>query len=256
MKFHTDFAPFWAPEDEGGSGGGEGETKDTGGDAGADAEETGIANADDQGAAESKDDEAGTVLDGGTAEGEANSGDGDGEGDEGAGDGEDDGDSEVPEEYEFNNLPEGVELDQDMADAVTPVFKDLGLTQDQADKLVEAYVGAQTKAAEAQADMIGQTMKEWVETAKTDKEIGHNNWDSSVQAANAVLREFGTPELVQDVMVGQGVGNHPEVIRLLARIGKAVSDDQFLTGEQTDTSADVPAETRWYGDTTPTSKKG
>lgn len=239
--------PVFAPADEGT--GGATDTKDTGGDAGADA--TGIANADDQGAAPKE--EQGTVLDGGTAKGQDNSDGGEEDGDKA---GEAEGEKpEVPESYEFTDLPGGMELDATLTEAVSPVFKELGLTQDQASKLVQAYAGVMANQAQAMADQVTEMVKGWVDTAKADKEIGHNNWQRSVDAANAVLRKFGTPELVQEVMVNQGMGNHPEVIRLLARIGLSVSDDTLITGEQTDT-AQAPLEAVWYGETTPTSKKG
>lgn len=194
----------------------------------------------------------GVAIDGGTAEGQDNSG-------EDKDSGEDGGEEPVvPEEYVYDGveLPEGVDLDPTMTEAMNPVFKELGLTQEQANALVSTYAGQVSQQALDQAKAIEQMVHGWVDTAKSDKEIGHNNWQGSVDAANAVIRKFGTPELVQDVMVNQGMGNHPEVIRLLARIGKSVGDDKFITGVETDTSPDQPAEARWYGDTTPTSKKG
>lgn len=250
------FLPVFAPEDEGAGGGG----GDTGGDAG------GAGGQGDAGGGGDTSDASGTVLDGGGENPDQGGGDGEtkpegdtsGEkdGDEDKKDGEDNPDDVVPEEYDFSKvLPEGMELDKGMADAMAPVFKDMGLTQAQANKMVAAYAEAVNAHAKAQAEEIGNIMKSWVTKAKDDAEIGKAAWTESVRQANAVLKKFGTPELVQEVMVGQGVGNHPEVIRIFARIGKALSDDVLTTGEQTDTSKDEPAESRWYK-TTPTTKKG
>lgn len=252
--------PVFAPEGEGagGGGGGEGEgNSGDGGDTGAGGDTgDGIATADDQ-KQDQGDGEAdgdGTVLNGEGADGEDEGGE---NGSKDGADGEEDGEGEgAPEEYDFSDvLPDGVELDTTMNEAMSPAMRELGLTQEQANGLVKAYIDGQTKAAEAQAAEVGRVMKEWVSTAKADKEIGHNNWDDSVRHANAVLKEFGTPELVQDVMVGQGVGNHPEVIRVFARIGKAIADDSTPSGQSTDTTQRSEEE-RWYGGTTPTSKKG
>ena len=254
-------APVWDKAGEGGTGGGGqentgGEGGDTGGD-GAGAGETGIGTADDQGG-EGGDggntDDGDVALNGGTADGQDNS---EGGQDGGDNEGEGEGDGEAPDEYDFTDvLPEGMEMDQGLADAVSPVFKDLGLSQEQANKLVEVYAGAMQEQAQASADAAKELVSGWKDTAKQDKEIGLNNWKDSVDAANAAIRTFGTPELVQDVMIGQGMGNHPEVIRMFSRIGKAIADDSLVTGEATDTSGDVDQAEVWYGATTPKSKKG
>lgn len=246
--------PVFAPADEGAGGGG----GDTGGDAGGAGDQ-----GDADGGADASDD-SGTVLDGGAKPDQGGDGDkapdegdksADGEGEDKE-DGEADPDDVVPEEYDFSKaMPEGMELDAGMAQAMAPVFKDMGLTQAQANKMVAAYAEAVRAHTQAQADEIGNIMKSWVTKAKDDAEIGKAAWTESVRQANAVLQKFGTPELVQEVMIGQGVGNHPEVIRIFARIGKALSDDVLTTGKQTDTSGDVPAESRWYK-STPTTKKG
>lgn len=250
--------PVFAPAGEDGAGAeGEAGETNTGGDAGADTD-TGIASADNQG--EQGGDAPDAVLNGGTAEGQDNPGEGKGEGDDSDGEDEgktEDGEAEVPDEYDFTQaMPEGMEMDQGLAEAVTPVFKDLGLTQDQAVALTEAYAGHIQTMADQQAQQINDMVAGWVDTAKADKEIGHAAWKESVDSANKVIREFGTPELVNDVLVQQGMGNHPEVIRLLARIGKAVGDDSLVTGTETDTGEVAPKENLWYGDTTPTSKRG
>ena len=246
--------PVFAPAGEDGAdGAGEAGETNTGGDTGTDAN-TGIATADNQGG---EGDNPDTVLNGGTAEGQDNSGEGEGEGDD-KGDGEDDGDeANIPDEYDFTEaMPEGMEMDQGLAEAVSPVFKELGLTQDQAVTLTKAYAEHIQAAADQQAQQINDMVSGWVETAKADKEIGHAAWKESVDYANKVIREFGTPELVNDVLVQQAMGNHPEMIRLLSRIGKAISDDSLVTGTATDTGDAAPREALWYGDTTPTSKKG
>jgi len=250
MKLYTEFAkfaPLWAPEDEG-AGGGDGDegTLDT----------VLTGEADDPTTANEgepkKEGEEGT-------EGEPKK---EGEGEpkkEGEGEPKKEGEGEQdgpPEAYDFTAImPEGVEVDATMVESMAPAFKELGLTQEQANGLVKAYMAGAEQRAKADAEVIGNTMKTWVETAKADKEIGGAQWEETVRSANAVLKKFGTPELIQDVMIGQGVGNHPEVIRFVARIAKRVSDDVLDTGEKIDTSG-TATESAWYGDTTPSKKKG
>lgn len=259
--------PLFEGEQEGGAsaanGGGEG-GENTGGDAGAGGDgatdETGTEGA-----------RPGAAIDGGTAASEDNT-DGTGTSDESGGDTTDGdtedgdgGDKEGEEKggqegddvtYEPFDIPEGLEVDEQMLDSVTPVMKELGLEQEQAQKMVSAYADIVQQQAEAQADLIKQTFEGWVETAKKDPEIGGDKWQATVDKANAVIRKIGTKELIDDVLVGNGMGNHPEVIRVFARIADDVLSDEAPTGKQTDASGPVSPESDWYGDTTPSAKKG
>lgn len=163
-------------------------------------------------------------------------------------------DDAVPEgEYEFA-MPEGVELDKGMANAMTPLFKELGITQGQANKLVEAY-GAQVQtSAEAAAQAFVDTVVGWDTAAKADPEIGNDHWDATVAAGNAALQKLGTPELTK-ALADTGMSNHPEMIRFMARTAKAIGVDTFDKGDTVDTG-DVSTEVSWYADTTPAIKKG
>lgn len=169
--------------------------------------------------------------------------------------GENPDDDVVPgegEDYTFE-APEGMEIDEDMAAAMSPLFKQIGITQGQANQLVAAY-GAQIAAgAEAQANAFVDRITGWTEAARNDTEIGGDKWDATVAAANGALQKLGTPELTQ-ALQETGMSNHPEVIRFMHRTALALGIDNFDPGENVDTG-DVPTEEAWYGKTTPTSKK-
>ncbi|MGM0743218.1 MAG: hypothetical protein ACQEVT_16760 [Pseudomonadota bacterium] len=98
---------------------------------------------------------------------------------------------------------------------------------------------------------VRQMLDDWLDTAKADKEIGGQNWDASIATAQKVIDRFGTPELMADVIQGQGLGTHPEVIRLLPRIGNGLSDDLLETE-----TPDAPSDGTWRYATTPTERVG
>ena len=128
---------------------------------------------------------------------------------------------EVPEDgkYEFT-LPEGMEMDTVLAEKAGPVLKDAGITREQANKLA-GIIAADRKE---RFEQWGKTQEEWVSKAKTDKEFGGDKFDASITGAKRVLNKFGTPEL-QEYLTASGGGNHPEMIRFMARVGNAISDD-------------------------------
>jgi hypothetical protein len=156
------------------------------------------------------------------------------------------------ETYEFT-LPEDIEIDATLAEAAQPVFKELGLTRAQANRLATLVAEHQTKMTGEIVDQFVATQKQYVADAKADPEIGKGNWDTSTKQANQALQKFGTPGLVA-ALREHGMANHPEMIRFCARIGLKTADDTLDTGTSVDTKV-VPAEERWYGTTTPTTKK-
>lgn len=137
----------------------------------------------------------------------------------------------VPEDGKYNlSMPDGVELDQALLDEVAPQFKELGLTTKQAQALTDKFIAAQSKRAEAQADTWAQTITGWVDTAKADPEIGGAKWDSTVKTASGVVGKFGSPEL-KEYLNASGAGNHPEMIRFMAKVGAVISEDNPAISE-------------------------
>lgn len=173
---------------------------------------------------------------------------------EGAGD-EGDEDNSVPEgdaSYEFK-MPEGVEMDEELASEMTPLLKDLKIGNADANKLATALTTYMQKQAEGMMDAYVDKVNKWTSDAKADKELGAD-WDGNVAIANNALQKFGTPELTAS-LAETGMSNHPEMIRFMYRVAKATGNDTLDRGKDVDTS-DLPPEASWYGKTTPDKKAG
>jgi len=134
----------------------------------------------------------------------------------------------APEKYEFK-FPEGVQADEALLGEFTPLAKELGLNQEGAQKLVDLYAKAQGQAMKTVTDHWDNLNKEWVGKVNSDKEYGGADLDKNVAVAKLAIDKFGTPELKEALNL-TGVGNHPEVVRFFYRVGKAISDDKFDTG--------------------------
>lgn len=133
----------------------------------------------------------------------------------------------APEKYEFK-APDGAELDTEAVAAFEPIAKELNLTNEQAQKLVDLYGTRLTQAAEAQQSAWQKQLDTWVTEVKSDKEIGGKAFDQNVDHAKSAIEKFGTPEL-KKALDATGFGNHPELVRVFARIGKAMAEDTFVT---------------------------
>jgi len=131
----------------------------------------------------------------------------------------------APEKYEFT-APEGKEYDSNLLTAFEAAAKDSNLTQETAQKLLDKMAPA---IAERQTEQVAAIRKDWFEASKSDKEFGGEKLEQNLGVAKKALDTFGSPELNQ-LLVSTGLGNHPEVIRMMYRAGKAIGEDTFVSG--------------------------
>jgi hypothetical protein len=135
----------------------------------------------------------------------------------------------APEAYETFTLPEGVEIDEATLGEATAMFKDIGLPQDKAQKLVDFYTGKLAAAAEAPQKLWEATQADWQGQVRADPEIGGAKLDATIATAAKAIDKFGGTELRAALDI-TGAGNHPEVIRFFARVGASLSEADFVAG--------------------------
>jgi hypothetical protein len=138
----------------------------------------------------------------------------------------------APEAYEFK-APEGRVFDSEVMASYSQVAKELNLSQESAQRLLDA-VGP--KMAERQMAMIEATRNGWADNSKSDREFGGEKLSENLGVAKKALDAFGTAEL-RTLLNETGLGNHPELIRFMFRAGKAISEDRMVTGAATQAKA-------------------
>ncbi|HHG1728943.1 TPA: peptidase [Enterobacter cloacae] len=134
----------------------------------------------------------------------------------------------APEKYELK-AGEGVELDTEALKDFEPVARELNLTNEQAQKLVDAYPKILAGVQQRQAEAWQKQTEGWAETVKADKEIGGDKLTANLSAAQRALDQFGTPEL-KEYLNATGLGNHPDLVKTFVKIGKAMSEDGMVDG--------------------------
>lgn len=136
----------------------------------------------------------------------------------------------VPEAYAFANLPEGYSISEEQLAAFSPVLKELGLTQEQADKLVAFDAQRSLAAAEASQQQAiefrNKQVGEWETALRSDAEFGGANFDANVAVAQQFLTDFGSPEL-SAFLAESGLGSHPEVVRMFHKAGKELGEGKL-----------------------------
>lgn len=133
----------------------------------------------------------------------------------------------APEKYEFQ-APEGQAFDDAILEAYSEVAKELNLSQDDAQKLLDKVAPVMHAR---QQEQIAQVQEGWAEASRADKEFGGDKLDANLGVAKKALDAFASPEL-KTLLKDTGLGNNPEVIRFMYRAGKAISEDRIVTGQQ------------------------
>lgn len=139
-------------------------------------------------------------------------------------------------------MPDGQTLPPEVKAMITEAAKDLDLTQEQAQKLFEINV----KREQAVHQRVADQGTQWLNELPSDKEFGGEKLSENLAVAKKAMEAFGTPELKQ-LLETSRLGNHPEVIRVFFRAGKAISQDsRFVSGGSGDKPAKADAASALY----------
>lgn len=135
----------------------------------------------------------------------------------------------APEKYDFKPA-EGQELDTAALEQFEPIARELNLTNEQAQKMVDLYgTKIMPMVQKQQAEAWQKTTEQWAADVKADKEIGGDKLTANLSAAQRALDQFGTPEL-KEYLNATGLGNHPDLVKSFVKIGKAMSEDGMVDG--------------------------
>jgi hypothetical protein len=149
----------------------------------------------------------------------------------------------APEAYTDFKFPEGVEVNQPMLEDFKSTAKKHNLTQEAAQELIDL----QAKHMQGVSEKLQKDFNEIIATWRKEavQELGPD-YKKEVVYAGRAIDKFGTPELRQ-LLNQTGVGNHKELVRFFVKVGKTISEDEFVDGKQkTGQKSDAQL---FYGDT-------
>lgn len=138
----------------------------------------------------------------------------------------------APEAYEPFKVPEGVSYDDEAAKEFGDLAKELNLTQEQAQKLVDVYAKKQTAQHEALTDHLNKMKESWVGDVK--KAWG-DDFDkrSAMAVKGAELGDEAFVELMNGRdknLPGIVLADHPAVAGYLAKVGEMISEKPMAEG--------------------------
>lgn len=158
--------------------------------------------------------------------------------------------SAAPEKYDLK-IPKNSNLTPTRLDKIAASAKERGLSNEDAQRLVEQESEAVGDYVQSLHSEFSKRQDSWIQSLKSDQEVGGENFKQNAELAHRVINRFGT-ESLQKELTTSGLGNHPELVRMCVRIGKMMSDDQLVL-PMTQTAMSKRAEDVLYDH--PTSKK-
>ncbi len=131
----------------------------------------------------------------------------------------------VPETYSLK-VPEGSVLSQAQVEAVSLFAKEKGLSNDEAQLALEQRSIAAADFAKTQTDSFEAVKGQWLEECKTDKDFGGDKLPETVRHAKVAVERY-FPEIKAE-LDRTGLGNHPGLLRGMARIGREMGSDTLV----------------------------
>lgn len=125
--------------------------------------------------------------------------------------------------YSNLQLPQGMTLEHETAREALPILKELGAKPEQAQKLVSAAAKLVAKTETALMGEFKATVASWEKATRNDPELGGARLPQTVAAAKRAIDrgaiDAAHAARVRKVLNETGVGNHPDIVRLFARLG-------------------------------------
>ncbi len=132
----------------------------------------------------------------------------------------------APEQYEAFKVAEGFKLEGERLAGAQALFKELNLTQPQAQRLVDEFTKLAGEDGSAIAAALEQQRVQQVEQwgQDTKAELG-DKYDETIGLARTAVQAVNDPELV-NAFNDQGWGNHPRLVRAFAFFGQFLRDSK------------------------------
>ena len=128
-------------------------------------------------------------------------------------------------QYEKFTIPEGFDYDDGKVSEFTTLARELNLSQEQAQKLVDLHVRhwlGFEEQAKAQSE-------DWRKQAMNDPEFGGQKFVQSLRDAQRFISAFGGEKL-RIALDTTGAGNHPEIFKAFALAGRLLGEDRLVKG--------------------------
>lgn len=158
--------------------------------------------------------------------------------------GQQDAQRPAPEDYTLE-AGEGFNVPEDNLRSFQDACKKAGLTKAQAEAMLSWHRDFAGDVSKAQAQQESAMLKGWQEQIINDPEIGGANWKAAVADSRRALAHFDTDGSLRQLLKQTHADFNPAVVRCIARIGRAMREDNFITSKGGGTNAKALEDRMW-----------
>lgn len=162
-------------------------------------------------------------------------------------------------------LPDGSKIDPSLVEKIAGIASEQGLSPDQAKVVFDLHHQEATTFAEKQSQSAvaealaahqpggaeyAKQQATWNAEALADPDLGNGNPNqlkSKVDLGRRVIAKFGDQQTI-DYLEKTGLGSHPAVLKLMARLGAAMREDTLVIPGSTPPAPKDPASVMYPND--------
>ena len=145
-------------------------------------------------------------------------------------------------------LSENSSLTAAEVEKLTAQANEQGFSVTQAQELVKASESSISSYVKREIEKTKSQAPVWLEQLKSDKEYGGEKFNESVENAKRVVEKYAEPEF-KNFLNDSGLGNHPLIVKMFSKLGKAFGEDHFKDGTPIVTKKTVSPAERMYDKT-------
>lgn len=145
----------------------------------------------------------------------------------------------APDAYTAFTAPEGYTIDPKIIEAATPIFREMGLSQANAQRLVDFHTTQMIEAAKAPQTAYETTRTEWQAKVRSDPDLAKavNGDKTGLDAVKLdigrALNALNDPTLAADFKAAMdltGAGDHPAFVKAMWKLSAFITEGKHVAG--------------------------
>lgn len=150
-----------------------------------------------------------------------------------------------PEDYAFEPTDD-FQVPKENLDSFTQACKEAKLTKVQAEAMLNWHKSFASDVSKLQAQQESAQIRQWQDEILKDPEIGGSHWKAAVADSRRALNAFDTDGKLRTLLKQMHADYHPDVVRVIARVGRAMGEDKFIGSRGESSGKERPLEERMW----------
>ena len=150
-----------------------------------------------------------------------------------------------PEDYTLEPTDD-FQVPKENLDSFTQACKEAKLTKAQAEAMLNWHKQFAGDVSRLQAQQESAQIRQWQDEILKDPEIGGSHWKAAVADSRKALNAFDTDGKLRTLLKQMHADYHPDVVRVIARVGRAMGEDKFIGSRGESSGKERPLEERMW----------